>query len=179
MTSDEKNTNETPDSDKNKNKRRIISCCFGTAIMMAGLVVIAMLAIPPFLGAHRNAWQSRAKGTLRSISSSQEEFRVNNKEGSFGTFKELKNDLYIAEPYNLGNMIENYTMTWDVRHITTAQTEGISLGVMNSFTITAFPMDTRPGYLNTFAVTEDQVVRVYTPDNDNDVTKVKTWDPIL
>ena len=122
------------------------------------------------------SWQSRAKGTLRSIGSSQLAFQGVYEDHRYGTFDELKEKLYIAEGYTLGNMIENYSITWEVYNLSTVTTE------IHEFTVIAYPRDTRPGFLNTFAITEDQVVRVYNPrnrKNKNRVDSVKTWDPIM
>jgi hypothetical protein len=49
----------------------------------------------------------------------------------------------------------------------------------NTFTIIAFPNPGTPKHLDTFAITEDQIVRIYDPDNGNKFESVKTWDPLL
>ena len=136
--------------------------------------VLASIFVPTQYGSRRPAWQSRAKGTLRSIGSSQLAYQGTNYAKNYGSFEALKHDLYIAKGYTLGNMIENYSMTWEVYNGSTVEEEDIHL-----FEVVAFPRDRRPGYLSTFAVTEDQVVRVYNPDEGNDPGNVKTWDPIL
>jgi hypothetical protein len=130
-------------------------------------------------GSRRAAWSSRAKGTLRSIGSSQLAYQGANTEKLYGTFDALKKDLYIAEGYTLSNMIGNYSMTWQVNNISIAPSEEIPTGVMSSFTVIAWPRDRRKGYLHTFAVMDDQVVRVYNPKNKNRLSNVATWDPIL
>ena len=57
---------------------------------------------------------------------------------------------------------------------------GITGGIgNNTFTVIAFPRDTRARYLSTFAVTDDQVVRVYTDDPGVLFDSVTTWTPIL
>ena len=153
-------------------------------VVAAIIAIIAAIAIPSLLNARRAAWQSRAKGTLRSIGSSQLAYQGTNNEKFYGTFDALKDDLYIAEGYSLGNMIENYSMAWTASNPSTG-TGGLGAGIgNNNFTVVAYPRDTRPGYLNTFGVTEDQVVRVYNPSNGNLFTdmydpNVSTWDPIL
>ncbi len=157
-------------------------------VVAAIIAIIAAIAIPALLNARRAAWQSRAKGTLRSIGSSQLAYQGTNNEKFYGTFGALQDDLYIAEGYFMANMIENYSMTWDIsRSETLGDGSGGGIG-MNKFTIVAYPRDTRPGYLCTFGVTEDQVVRVYNPVNTlggrNAYTsltdpRVSTWDPIL
>ena len=149
-------------------------------VVAAIIAIIAAIAIPALLNARRAAWMARAKGTLRSIGSTQLAYAGTNNKRHWGTFGALKDDLYIAEGYSLGNMIENYSMSWTVTNPYQG-TEGRNLiGIANSkFTVIAYPRDTRPGYLNTFAVTEDQVVRVFNPNEGDDLDSIQTWDPIL
>jgi len=154
-------------------------------VVAAIIAIIAAIAIPQLLNARRAAWQSRAKSTLRSTGSSQLAYQGTNNLKFYGTFQALKDDLYIAEGYTLGNMIENYSCSWDVTNPSgdLYGELGIGAGIGNNkFTIIAYPRDTRPGYLNTFAVTEDQTVRVYNPDSTvapNDWGSVTSWDPIF
>jgi hypothetical protein len=108
-------------------------------------------------------------------------YQGTNNDKFYGSFGALKNDYYIADGYSLGNMIENYSMSWTVsQSIQDSEGQGGGIG-QNTFTIIAWPRDTRPGYLQTFAVTDDQVVRVYNPDPaaNNQLDAVHTWDPIL
>jgi len=123
------------------------------------------------LDARRSAYMSRAKGTLRSIGSSQLAYQSTNKDHLYGTFQALQDSMYIAEGYTLDNIVEEYNLTWWVRH------HQYSEGYRSTFTIIAWP---RERYnLMTFAVTEDQVVRVYNPESGNRLHEVQTWDPIL
>jgi prepilin-type N-terminal cleavage/methylation domain-containing protein len=151
-------------------------------VVAAIIAIIAAIAIPQLLNARRAAWQSRAKATLRSIGSSQLAYQNTNNDKLYGSFKALKGDMYIAEGYSLGNMIENYSMSWDISNPYQGTGGSIAQGGIgnNKFTIIAYPRDTRKGFLNTFAVTEDQTVRVYNPDNpSNQFGSITTWDPIL
>ncbi len=117
---------------------------------------------------------SRAKGTLRSIGSSQLAYQGTNNEHNYGSFQALRKTLYIAQGYTLGNMIENYSMTWKAYNLSTVAGEpGI-----HQFTVIAYPRNTSSSDLQTFCVTEDQVVRVYNPPN-NDLAAIYHWDPIL
>ena len=151
-------------------------------VVAAIIAIIAAIAIPSLLHARRAAWMARAKGTLRSIGSSQLAYAGTNNNKHYGTFDALQDDLYIADGYSLGNMIENYSMTWTAFNPgRTVDYSGIHGIANNTFTIIAYPRDTRPGYLNTFCVTEDQVVRIYNPPpgGNNAFDAVYRWDPIL
>ena len=157
-------------------------------VVAAIIAIIAAIAIPSLLNARRAAWMSRAKGTLRSIGSSQLAYQGTNNEKFYGTFGALKQDLYIADGYWLGNMIENYSMSWTVTNPSTG-VSGLGAGIGNNkFTIVAYPRDSRAGFLLTFGIMEDQVVRVYNPDSASGTPnnfngmfdpQVGTWDPIL
>jgi prepilin-type N-terminal cleavage/methylation domain-containing protein len=149
-------------------------------VVAAIIAIIAAIAIPQLLNARRAAWQSRAKGTLRSIGSSQLAYQNTNNKKSYGTFDALKKDLYIAEGYTLSNMIENYSLSWTCTN--PASQTGLQGGGIgnNQFTVIAYPRDTRPNFLNTFAIIEDQTVRVFNPSKATNLWgSVTTWDPIL
>ena len=148
-------------------------------VVAAIIAIIAAIAIPQLLNARRAAWESRAKSTLRSTGSSQLAYQGTNNDKLYGSFEALVKTLYIADGYSLGNMIENYSMSWEVTlvdDVRGAELDGSGIG-SNKFTIIAFPRDTREGYLNTFGITEDQVVRVWT--DGKDLNALSTWDPIL
>jgi type IV pilus assembly protein PilA len=149
-------------------------------VVAAIIAIIAAIAIPSLLNARRAAWQSRAKGTLRSIGSSQLAYQSTNNNKAYGTFTALQEDLYIATGYTMGNMIENYSMTWSATnpYLGTGNSTVRGIG-NNTFTVIAFPRDTRAGFLNTFSVTDDQVVRVFNPESGNIFDAVYHWDPIL
>jgi hypothetical protein len=127
----------------------------------------------------RASWASRSKGTLRSIGSSQLAYQGTNEQRNFGSFKALKDNMYIAEGYNLGNMIENYSMTWEVHNLPADDSEDSQQGAVHSFTVIAWPLRGAPPNLHTFGITEDQVVREYIPKNGNQIDHVQSWDPIL
>jgi len=147
--------------------------------LMYFVIILMVISTSNVLNTDRAQMMSRAKGSLRSIGSSQLAYQGANNQKFYGTFEALKKDMYIAEVYTLSNRIEGYSMSWQVNNISTAVSEEIPSGVMSSFTVIAWPRDKRKGFLNTFGVTEDQVVRVYNPDNKNRLGNVATWDPIL
>jgi len=162
------------------------------AAALLSLIAVSLTACP-FGDARRAAWQSRAKGTLRSIGSSQLAYQNSNADKSYGTFEDLRDALYVAQGYTLENMIEAYTISWTAYSSSPAEEAGSEEGKpvfedtmgstkthepYDSFTIIAYPTAGSRG-LCTFAVTEDQVVRVYNPGNRNKENDVLTWDPIL
>jgi prepilin-type N-terminal cleavage/methylation domain-containing protein len=152
-------------------------------VVAAIIAIIAAIAIPQLLNARRAAWMSRAKGTLRSIGSAELAYQSGNNKKAYGSFDALQASQDIAQGYSLSNMIENYSMSWTVSSPYTGTGGNISNGgiASNKFTVIAWPRDTRRGFLNTFAVTEEQVVRIFNddPNSGNVLGSVNTWDPIL
>jgi len=121
----------------------------------------------------------RAKGTLRSIGSSQIAYSETNDVSSYGSFEALQEEFYIPEGYTLGNMIDFYSMTWEIHSTSSTYMDDLLVPVMNQFTIVAYPRNTEWRSLQTYGITEDQIVRFYNPKHKNDPNNVKTWDPIL
>ncbi len=149
-------------------------------VVAAIIAIIAAIAIPQLLNARRAAWMSRCKGTLRSIGSSQLAYQSANNQKVYGSFTALQDVEDIAAGYTLGNMVENYSLSWSVSSPYGDLRSGTVAGgiASNTFTVIAYPRDTRAGFLATFAITEDQVVRVYR-EGVGSFDSVKSWDPIL
>lgn len=157
------------------------------AVIMLIVLFMSIMTGSSAMSSRRGAWMSRARGTLRSTGSSQLAYQRTNNSKYYGSIDDLRDNLYIAQGYSLGNMIENYSMTWAVRN-DYAGGSGRGIG-SNTYTIVAYPRDTLPGYLLTFGITEDQIIRVYNPDTyipgeknefiDINDPRVLTWDPIL
>lgn len=157
-----------------------------------GLVIASFLSvilafsslgcIPQLLNAKRSAWESRAKATLRSYGETELAYQNTNFDRHWGTWDALIETEYIAQGYSSGNIIENYSLWTSVdNHTHWAGGPGYC-----TFTVVAFPRRTSPpGYLSTFAIREDELIRVYRPDTpgvnawgeDGDFG-ARTWEPI-
>jgi len=156
--------------------------CGGCGCLLVILAIIAAIAIPSMLNARRAAWEAGAKGTLRSLESAQRAYQQDQTEGNFGTFEDLQDEYFVAEGYDLENMIDNYRLTWDVYNSPGEENGKAETSGVHSFTIVAYPLDTRAGYLLTFGVREDGVIRVYNPyqpGSKQSERDVLTWDPIM
>ncbi len=152
--------------------------------------ILLTITITGCYSARGPAYESRAKGTLRSIGASQLAYQGTNDDHSFGTFQELQRSLYIAGGYGLNTMIEGYTLEWNayasepiqdvddggIEFADRIDVESTEHEPYDRFTIIARPRDKK---YHTYGITEDQVVRVYNPDNENDPDDVATWDPIV
>ncbi len=152
------------------------------------IAIIAAIAIPQLLNAKRSAWESRAKATLRSYGETELAYQNTNNDRHWGSWDALMTTEYLAKGYTMGNLIENYslyTMESNPSRLGTGTIGGTGTGD-NNFTIVAFPRTTTPpGYLATFLIREDQVLRVYRPETpgvnawgENGDEGGKTWEPI-
>jgi hypothetical protein len=157
------------------------------AVIVTVVLILMFISIPNLLSSRRSAWMSRAKGTLRSSGGSQLAYQGINNAKNYGSYQAMKDTLYVAEGYSLGNMIENYSMTWAVYNNPDFYDEDSPSESIHTFTIVAYPRDLRPRYLLTFGITEDQIVRMYNPENTAnglnefngmDDPRVQTWDPV-
>ena len=139
------------------------------------IAIIAAIAIPQLLNAKRSAWESRAKTTLRAYGETELAYQNTNNDHHWGSWTALINTEYLAKGFNRSNIIENYSVWTSVNNpsdmTSTSGLGGTGVGD-NSFTVIAFPRTTRPaGYLATFIIREDEVLRVY-----RDTTQgVKEW----
>ena len=134
------------------------------------IAIIAAIAIPQLLNAKRSAWESRAKTTLRAYGETQLAYQNTNNDHHWGSWQALKDTEYLAKGFNRANIIENYsvwTNTYNPSDMTsTSGLGGTGVGD-NTFTVVAFPRTTKPaGYLATFIIREDEVLRVYRPNTD-------------
>jgi prepilin-type N-terminal cleavage/methylation domain-containing protein len=130
------------------------------------IAIIAAIAIPQLLNAKRSAWESRAKSTLRAYGETELAYQNTNNDRHWGSWAALMDTEYLARGYSQGNLIENFSVWTSVSNpsnLTGGGAGGTGSGD-NTFTVVAFPRTTRPaGYLPTFVIREDQVLRVYRP----------------
>jgi hypothetical protein len=160
-----------------KDRRGIFRCCFW--IVAYALLIPFIFIVYRQCTTWESGWHSRARNTLRSIGSAQLAYQAGTANKVYGSFQQLQDVGDIASGYRLGNMIEAYSMTWEVNNVSTVSTEEFPTGILSTFTIIAFPVDHGKYGLATFAITEDQVVRAYRRNRNIDLDNVHTWDPVL
>jgi prepilin-type N-terminal cleavage/methylation domain-containing protein len=154
------------------------------------IAIIAAIAIPQLLNAKRSAWESRAKSTLRAYGETELAYQNTNNDRHWGSWDALIKTEYLAKGYTMGNIIENYSVYTNVVNISDVSGGKLGVGGMgdHTFTVVAFPRKTSPpGYLATFCIREDEVLRVYR-DTTKGVVKWgdgtpadfggRTWEPI-
>jgi len=160
---------------------RSSAAVFAILAIVVVLAIITAITVPGILNARREASQRQTVQQLRSIGSSQLAYQSTNEGAIFGTFEILKSGAYIPDDASLGDMIERYSLSWNVGNTPASSDNSEVTGrtYPGRFTVIAFPRNPALDQLSTFGISEDFVVRIYNPDSENDETDVKTWDPIL
>jgi hypothetical protein len=128
--------------------------------------------------------ESLAKFTLRAYGETEMAYASHNYKGHYGTWDDLINDNFISEGLKPGNVIEDYKLWTNVNNQT--YIHAYSISPKNTFTAVAFPRITQPlGYLATFSIREDLILRIYMPVTEevnawgeNDDYGTRTWEPI-
>ncbi len=159
------------------NKKAITCLVIGFAVgsTLVIVLIIVAIAVPAVINARRHAWESGAQQTLRSIGEIQSLYHEHNNSGNYGSFRDCKDLELIPDGYTFSNMAKNYTLTWEVTPRELAEDGETYIG-RSTYTVIAYPLETHAGYLSTFAIREDQVVRIYEPDVGNIEIDVLTWE---
>ncbi|HYE80413.1 MAG TPA: hypothetical protein VEI97_20765 [bacterium] len=122
-----------------------------------------------YLGEDPHSIEARAIMTLRTLGAAQQAYYDPIKEQKYGGFVDLLARDYIPAGYTWSNMIQNYSLAQFYRVPPLVNSSGVPVGGAK-FVIVAVP--TVPQLrLRTFAITEDQVVRVA----DNPEIQVMPW----
>ena len=79
-------------------------------VIASAVVIFLVMAMPPLFNAKRDAWESRAKATLRSLGETQYAYSNSNDEHHFGSWEALWDTQYLAPGYNRTNIIEMYSV---------------------------------------------------------------------
>lgn len=126
--------------------------------------------------------ESIAKFALRAYGETQNAYAMNSSRKHYGTWENLVQRYYISEGVTGENIIKDYSIWTSVNN---PYSHPYSIPAGNTFTAISFPRITRPaGFLATFAIREDQVVRIYRPVEgvnafgENDDYGVRTWEPV-
>ncbi len=115
---------------------------------------------------------------LKDIGSAQLAYLGTNNDKHYGSFEALQMDGYI-DPWETKNtLIEHYSMNWTAHNYSKfTGYSGLASMANNTFTVFAYP--DRPGKLRTFLISEDQVVRKFTPEGGNVEEWIYRWDPVM
>jgi hypothetical protein len=159
------------------------------AFLVASFVSVALsffaLACSNSIDLHQKELrESLAKTILRAYGETQLSYAHHNYKGHYGTWDDLANNKFISEGLKPGNVIKDYTLWTNVDNQTYVHPYSVS--PKNTFTAVAFPRITQPpGYLATFSIREDKIIRIYMPISEevnawgeNGDFGTKTWEPI-
>jgi hypothetical protein len=120
-----------------------------------------------------STYQRRCSDKLRNLFEIQNKYFSENNE--YGNWDELQEHGYLSLEVSPNNYIEFYYVELLVdseEHL-----GGITQnsGVTNKFTIVAYPDIINKEYLSTFAISNDGILRFYSPSYDKDINNINGW----
>jgi len=134
--------------------------------------LLAALLIPQLLLQRNRVIEAEAQKRLRTIGSVMVDYALTQQDGNYADFQELKDSHLIRRDLTEESIIVDYSLQ--------VRTTDITGGEPPGYTIMAVPRPERSyGRLSTFAITEDNVVRVYKPGPGVDPNDPYTWQPII
>lgn len=156
------------------------------SFVSVGLAFFAIACSDPIDLHQKELSESLAKFTLRAYGETQLSYAHHNYRGHYGTWDDLANNKFISEGLKPGNVIKDYKLWTNVNNHIYIPAHPYSVSPKNTFTAVAFPRITQPpGYLATFSIREDQILRIYMPITEevnawgeNGDFGTKTWEPI-
>lgn len=137
--------------------------------------LLGAMLIPQILTQREKVIMATAQRRLKSIGSVMADYSLSHEGGNYPNFEGLKSAKLISPGVTLSNLITDYSLE------VTALSRHSEFGGPPRYTIIAYPRLERSfsGRLSTFAITEDNVVRVYRPGRDVNPEDPYTWEPIL
>jgi prepilin-type N-terminal cleavage/methylation domain-containing protein len=138
------------------------------------ILILSGMLIPQLMANKNTIIEQLAKRRLRTIGSVMTDYALSNTSGNYADFQDLKDADLIQKQRTLTSLITDYSLVFFTQD---RPVTGIG---SPAYTIIAYPRPERSyGRLNTFAITEDNVVRVYKPGPRVSPTDPGTWEPIL
>ena len=137
------------------------------------MCVLLGILIPQLIVQRSRVVEIQAQRRLRTMGSVMADYSLSQHDSTFSDFQELKDAHLISKEITLSNFIVDYSLA-----ITSSE---VSPGVSGKrYTIIAYPKPERSqGRLSTFAITEDNLLRVYRPGVGVSPNDPHTWDPVL
>ncbi len=133
--------------------------------------LLVALLVPQLLVQRRRMTELQAQRKLRTIGSVMTDYALTHTDRNYADFQELKDANVIRKDFTMSNIIIDYSLVFQ----TTDRSGGAAL-----YTIIAVPRPERSfGRLSTFAITEDNVIRVYKEGPGVSPNDPHTWQPIL
>ena len=140
------------------------------------LSIIALLSamlIPQLMLSKSRIIEGQARRRLHSIGAVMADYSLSHERGNFADFQQLKDADLISDDLTQTSLITDYSLVFKTK-------KAQPIGAPAAYTIIAYPIPERSnGSLSTFAITDDNVVRVYKPGHGRDPQDPQTWDPAL
>lgn len=135
--------------------------------------ILLAILVPQLLVQRSRIVELQAQRRLRTIGSVMADYSLSRHDQGYGDLEELKDARMISRDVTLTNIIVDYSLA-------IITTDKPAVGEPPRYTIIAYPRPERShDRLSTFAITEDNVVRVFRPGPDVSPGDPHTWDPVL
>jgi len=145
-----------------------------TALCVIAAVMSAIL-VPKLLERRLLSERDAAIRSLEAIADLESKYRRTNQYGHYGDRTAVSDNSFLTSNRLSFPAFENYSMSWYVTRKRLDDT-GSVIG-NNTYTVFAYPIDTWTGFLTTFGVREDGIVRMYYPAIVDDASDVSAWPP--
>ena len=135
--------------------------------------LLSAMLIPQLLFQRSRVIEVQAQRRLRNIGSVMADYSLSHSSGNFADFQELKDADLISDDVTQTSLIFDYSLVFKT-------TKADPMGNPSEYTVIAYPRPERSSdSLATFAITQDNVIRVYKPGPGHDPHDPQTWDPVL
>jgi prepilin-type N-terminal cleavage/methylation domain-containing protein len=141
--------------------------------VMSIIALLTAMVLPQILIQKSKIIEVSAQRRLRSIGSVMADYNLSHEGGNFADFQQLKDAQLISHDLTQTSLIKDYSLQFLIK-------KAAPIGAPSAFTVIAYPILERTnGSLSTFAITEDNVIRVYKPGGGRNPNDPQTWGPIL
>jgi hypothetical protein len=151
-------------------------------VLLVVISVIFRIADSPWN--NRRRLESNARNKLRELGSAQLAYQALNNHKYYGSLQALQDTSCVDKSATLNSLIEGYEVGWDFFNYHDNPSVLVAFMRNTAFTIVAYPTNLSRPLLRTFGISEDQILRIYNPENSNPFINrndphVQSWDPIL
>ena len=146
-----------------------------TALLIIAAVISAIM-VPQLLKQKLSSEIDAAIRALEAIADLEAKYRQINQYGHYGDRTAISDTSFLTSNELLFPVFGNYSIALNVTRKRLDETGAVTGN--NTYTVFAYPIDKRTGYLDTFGMREDGVVRVYYPANSDEASDVSAWPPV-
>jgi hypothetical protein len=144
------------------------------------VLLIILIAVILYAKAAPRRIEANAVRKLRSFGDAELAYHERDRRYYYGSFEALQKSGRIPANETLRNTIPKYLVTWTIPDYAEQERIERELGgvdmMVQTFTIIAYPYN--PAKLHTFDITDDQIIREFSPDKGNQFDAVHSWTPV-